>query len=62
LTQPAVACLALQLVREDRLDLNAPLSRDLPQGCSRKIAAAGAELSAATLARIPQADVSAASS
>ncbi|OYU29207.1 MAG: serine hydrolase [Burkholderiales bacterium PBB2] len=53
LTKPAVAYLALQLVREGRLDLEAPISRHLAQGYSRKPAAAGAELSAATLARIP---------
>ncbi|WIV98002.1 serine hydrolase domain-containing protein [Kinneretia aquatilis] len=55
LTKPAVAYLALQLVREGRLDLDAPISRHLAQGYSRKPAAAGAEaeLSAATLAHIP---------
>lgn len=55
LTKPAVAYLALQRVREGRLDLDAPISRHLAQGCSRKPAAAGvdAEHPAATLARMP---------
>jgi len=55
LTKPLVAYLALQLVREGRLDLDAPLSRYLPQGYSRKPRAGGVEheISAAALARIP---------
>jgi CubicO group peptidase (beta-lactamase class C family) len=55
LTKPVVAYLALQLVREGSLELDAPLSRYLPQGYSRKPAAAGAEaeVSAAILAGIP---------
>ncbi|PND38937.1 hypothetical protein C1O66_16325 [Paucibacter aquatile] len=55
LTKPAVAYLALQLVREGLLDLDAPLSRYLAQGYLRKQPAAGvdAALPAATLVRTP---------
>ncbi len=56
LTKPLVAYLALQLVREGRFDLDAPLSRYLLQGYSRKASTAGsaeAELPPAALARIP---------